>query len=143
MLWSELERLGRFWDPWQEFERMSRALSRMSTTRSYDFPLINLWVSGDTATVITELPGIDPANIDINVVDSTLVLKGNREAEALRDDETYHRRERWQGAFSKSVELPFRVEVDKVKASYKKGILTIELPRADIDKPKKVSITVN
>lgn len=143
MLWSELERLGRFWDPWQEFERMSRALSRMSTTRSYDFPLINLWISGNTATVITELPGIDPAKIDINVVDSTLVLKGNREAEALRDDETYHRRERWQGAFSKSVELPFRVEVDKVKASYKKGILTIELPRADVDKPKKVSITVN
>jgi HSP20 family protein len=143
MLWSELERLGRFWDPWQEFERMSRALSRMSTTRTYDFPLINLWVSGDTATVITELPGIDPANIDINVVDGTLVLKGNREAGALKDDETYHRRERWQGAFSKSVELPFRVEVDKVKAAYKKGILTIELPRAEADKPKKVSITVN
>lgn len=143
MLWSELERFGRFWDPWREFERMSRALSRMPSAQEYDFPLVNLWVSGDKATVITELPGVNPDDIDINVVDGALVLKGTRESEPLTDEETYHRKERRQGTFSKSIELPFRVEADKVKAGYKKGILTIELPRAEADKPKKISITTN
>lgn len=140
MLWSEVERLGRFWDPWREFERMRQSLARTSASASTEFPLVNLWASADSATVTTEIPGIDPKAIEISVVGDTLTLKGNRQPEEITKEDAYHRRERWQGQFAKSVQLPFAVESDKVDARFTKGVLYISLPRAEADKPKKITI---
>ena len=140
MLWSELERFGQFVDPWREFERMSRDLSRMGTLSAHDFPLVNVWASADKAVVTTEVAGMDPGDIDISVADEVLTIKGKRQSHEPKNDETYHRRERWGGQFSKNVVLPFRTENSKVEAKYQKGVLTITLPRAEADKPKKIAI---
>jgi HSP20 family protein len=139
MLWSDLERLGSVLDPWREFVRMSRALSRLDGP-SVEFPAVNVWVSGDHAVVTTEIPGLDPKNIDISVVKDSLTLRGSRQAEELKKGESYHRRERWSGQFTKTLELPFAVEAGKVEARFSKGILYISLPRAEADKPKKISV---
>jgi HSP20 family protein len=53
---------------------------------------------------------------------------------------TYHRRERGQGTFTRSLQLPFLVEADKVDATFEKGVLHIFLPRAEADKPKKIAV---
>ncbi|MDH4231690.1 MAG: Hsp20/alpha crystallin family protein [Nitrospirota bacterium] len=140
MLWSELERLGRFVDPWREFERMSRDLSRMGAPATHDFPLVNVWASADKAVVTTEAAGMNPEDIDISVADEVLSIKGKRLSDQPKDDETYHRRERWAVQFSKNIVLPFRIENSKVEAKYQKGVLTITLPRAEADKPKKIAI---
>jgi HSP20 family protein len=140
MLWSELERIGRFLDPWREFERMSRALSRLDGISTVDFPAVNVWVSGDNAFVTTEIPGIDPKTLDISVVNDSLTLRGSRRAEELKEGEYYHRRERWDGQFTKTLALPFPVEAGGVEARFSKGILYISLPRAESDKPKKISV---
>jgi HSP20 family protein len=140
MLWSEFERFGRFADPWREFERMSRDLSRMGTPSVYDFPLVNVWTSADKAVVTTEVAGMDATDIDISVADEVLTIKGKRQSYEPKNDKTYHRRERWGGQFSKNIVLPFRIENSKVEAKYQKGVLTITLPRAEADKPKKIAI---
>jgi HSP20 family protein len=141
MLWSELERFGRFRDPWKEFERMSSALSRMAAAPSgYDFPGVNVWTAADKVIVTSELPGMDSADIDISIVDNTLTIKGNRKIDEPKAGEAYHRRERWEGQFAKSVALPFRVDAERIEAKYQKGILSISMTRSEADKPKKINI---
>lgn len=140
MLWSDFER---FLDPWREFERMRRALLGINGMTATDFPAVNIWVGPDNAVVTTEVPGIDPDDIDISVVDRSLTLRGVRQPEESKEEASYHRRERWSGRFSRTIELPFAVEADKVAARFKKGVLTIDLPRAESDKPRRITVTSN
>lgn len=138
MLWSDLEGIGRSFDPWREFERMGRTLSRLNGPSSVEFPAVNVWVSGDHAVITTEIPGIDPKTLDISVVNDSLMLRGSRQAEVLKEGESYHRSERWSGQFTKNLKLPFPVDSGKVEAQFAKGILHISLPRAEADKPRKI-----
>ena len=140
MLWSDLERIGRFWDPWNEFERMQRTVSRWVSPPSADFPPVNVWVSGDEAVLTTEIPGVDPKSIDISVAGKTLTIRGSRNPEEPREADAYHRRERWSGQFTKTVDMPFLIEANKVEAKFTRGILHITAPRAEAEKPKKIAV---
>ena len=141
MLWSDLERLSGFFDPWRDVDRMGRALRRVDSQSAVEFPALNVWISGDHAVVTTEVPGIDPKDLEITALRDTLTLRGMRKPEALGEGETYHRRERWSGQFSKTLQLPFSVDAGRVEARFTKGVLYIALPRIEADKPKKVSVT--
>jgi HSP20 family protein len=101
---------------------------------------MNVWTDPDGATVTAELPGVDPAEIDISVQDDTLTVRGSRAPDEVPEGGTYHRRERGSGSFTRSFQLPFGVDAGQVKASYQKGVLQIHLPRAEADKPKKIAI---
>ncbi|HSW64166.1 MAG TPA: Hsp20/alpha crystallin family protein [Dissulfurispiraceae bacterium] len=140
MLLSELERIGRFPDPWREFERIDRVRSGLAPLSGREFPPINLWVAAESAVVTMEIPGIDPDAVDMQVVGSTLTVKGSRKPCEVKEGEAYHRRERWAGQFTRTVELPYVVETGKVDARVSKGVLTVVLPRAEADKPKKISV---
>jgi HSP20 family protein len=140
MLWTDFERFGRPIDPWRELERMSRALARATAPSEGEFPAVNLWVAADRATATMEIAGIDPKEIDISVAGKSLTVRGSRRPEETKEDEQYHRRERWYGQFSRSLELPFTVDADKVKAHYAKGVLSMDLPRAEAEKPRKIEI---
>ena len=140
MLWSDFEGFGKFFNPWQELERMSRALSRPASSSADEFPSVNIWVSGDSAALTTEIPGIDPGTIDISIEEKTLTLRGSRQSEDMKEGESYHRRERWCGQFTRTLDLPFRIEPDKVKAKLTKGVLYIDLPRAEAEKSRKIEI---
>jgi HSP20 family protein len=138
-----------FANPWQDIERMQREMEglfnsfygsrpRFQTAPSY--PAMNVWTNQDGAVLTAELPGVNPENIDISVVGETLTLTGARQPEELQEGEQYHRRERGYGKFTRTFQLPFPVEADKVEAMFEKGVLHISLPRAEADKPKKISI---
>jgi HSP20 family protein len=131
-------------DPWAHLEsmenEMNRVLSRFASPSVGEFPAVNVWVDTDEAVVTSEIPGISPEGLDISVTGKTVTLKGAREPEPVAAEESYHRRERWYGQFSRIVELPFNVEADKVKAQFKKGVLTITLPRSAVEKPRKIGI---
>jgi HSP20 family protein len=139
MLRMDFDRFG-FPDPWKEFDRMRRELSRHAFGETGEFPPVNVWLKGDEALVTTEIPGVEPGSIEVSVMDGTLTLRGTRRPEGLSEGESYHRRERWYGDFSRAVRLPFRVEAPKVEAHYSKGVLSVKLPRAEAEKPKKVAI---
>ncbi|MBN1671995.1 MAG: Hsp20/alpha crystallin family protein [Kiritimatiellae bacterium] len=104
------------------------------------YPPVNAWVSDDAVVLEAELPGVDPKAVEISLEDGLLRLSGNREPVALKDGEAFYRRERRHGRFNRAFRLPFAVDGKKVKASYKHGILTITLERAEEDKPRKIAV---
>ncbi|MBN1220234.1 MAG: Hsp20/alpha crystallin family protein [Anaerolineae bacterium] len=134
--------------PWQEMQRLQREVDRLfsdtftmaggRTAPSY--PAINVWTNEEGAVVTAELPGINPGDIDISVVGDTLTLSGDRKPEELDEGNKYHRRERGYGKFNRAFQLPFKVETDKVDAIFEKGILHLSLPRAEVDKPRKITV---
>ena len=105
-----------------------------------DYPAMNVWTNEDGAVVTAELPGVEPDNINIAVTGDTLTLKGSRTPEELKEGEQYHRRERGHGQFTRTFQLPFQVEAEKVEANFEKGVLSITLPRAEAEKPRKIAI---
>jgi HSP20 family protein len=129
---------------WQEMERMRRQLDKMTNGFSMrgapSFPAFNVWSSAEGMLVTAEIPGIEVSDLDIAIVDKTLTLSGKREAADLPEDARYHRRERGCGEFKRSIELPYRIESDKVEATFKNGVLTISLPRAEDEKPRRIAV---
>ncbi|HWR68442.1 MAG TPA: Hsp20/alpha crystallin family protein [Desulfomonilia bacterium] len=109
--------------------------------RVANFPPLNIH-SGDEDVIITsEIPGIDPADVELTVTGDTLSIKGTRKPHEVKEGETWHRRERGSGDFFRTVQLPFNVDAGKVQAEYVNGVLRIVLPRAEADKPRKISVT--
>lgn len=140
-------RFGTYASPWGEMERMRREMDRLfSTSPAYRlnpapaYPAMNVWTNQDGAVVTAEVPGIDTEALNISVVGNTLTVSGNRTPYELREGETYHRRERGSGNFTRSFELPFGIEPGGVEAVYEKGVLQITLPRAEADKPRRIAI---
>ncbi len=140
-----------FWGqttPWNEMERLRREMNRVfanlpATSESRvtpGYPAMNVWTNENGAVVTAELPGIDPEALDIAVVENTLTLSGERKPIELGEGEVFHRRERGYGKFTRSFQLPFNVETGNVQAVYEKGVLHITLPRAEADKPRKITV---
>ena len=145
MLWTT--GLGRFaggLDPWSQLGRMENEMNHMLSRYAYptssEFPAFNVWGTNDQVVVTSEIPGIDPNSIDISVSGTTLTVRGLRDPEQAEKGVSYHRRERWYGKFSKTIELPFTIEAEKVEARFSKGILYITLPRSETEKPRKVRV---
>ncbi|MFO7890596.1 MAG: Hsp20/alpha crystallin family protein [bacterium] len=107
------------------------------------FPLVNLWSDDDEALLKAELPGMSRNDINITVQNNMLTIEGNRKLETLRENEDYHRRERGYGNFKRTIRLPFAVDSDKIKAEVSNGVLTVNLPRREEDKPKKIEISTS
>jgi HSP20 family protein len=137
-------RFGGRMDPLREMQRlqgeMNRVFSGLGQPLNPEVPPVNAWVGESDVVVTAELPGVDPGKVDVSVVGDTLTISGAREADALKGGESYHRQERSHGRFTRSLQLPFHVEAGKVEARYERGILRVMLPRAEADKPRKVSV---
>jgi HSP20 family protein len=140
MLWADFDRFGRFFDPWRDLDRMQKAFSGYLTSGAGEFPAVNVWMNGDQAVVLTEIPGIEPSSVDISVVGKTLTLRGSRQPAELKEGESFHRSERWSGRFSRTVDLPFAIDANKVEAKFTRGVLSVTLPRAEADKPRKIAV---
>ncbi len=139
MVWTDIDRLGLL-DPWRVFDRLNRAASGALAPATGEFPLINVWADGDKMILTSELPGVEPKDVDISVAGKSVTLRGSRTTGDVCEGECQHRRERWTGKFSRSVELPFVIDQNKVEARFSKGVLQLSLPRAESDKPRKIAI---
>lgn len=144
MFWSDLSGQGRLWSPWRDVARLQEEVNRLFSEAREPFtpafPAVNIWTNPEGAVVSAELPGINPNELEISVMGNAVTINGRREPEDLARDATYHRRERLTGQFTRTLEVPFRVEPSKVSAEYKRGVLNILLPRAEEDRPKKIAI---
>ena len=136
MLWREFN--GRGGSPWRGANRLFRELGRMATTPR--FPAMNVWSGDERVLVTAELPGITAEDINISVTGDTLALTGTRQRPEVEEGNTYHRQECGYGRFSRSLQLPFRIDANGVEATFRKGVLSITLPRAEEDKPKKINV---
>ena len=105
-------------------------------------PAVDLFEEKDDLVVKAELPGIDKDNIEVNLADQTLTIKGEKKKQEEVKEENYFRSERSYGSFLRSLVLPKEVRGDKVKATFKDGILEVRLPKSDEAKAKEVKVKV-
>lgn len=142
------------WAPFQEMatvqERMDRLFNEMYgrhdedvMTRGAWVPPVDIYDNGKQELVIkAELPAMTRDDIDITVEDNTLTLRGEKKFEQDVKEEQYQRVERTYGSFSRSFALPPTVDVGKVSAEYKEGVLTIRLPLREDALPKQIKVDV-
>ena len=142
MALSDLPRLN--FDPFVELRRMQGEMNRLfsgfSTATAREFPPINLWLGDDSVVVTAELPGVTRDDVNLNLQEDVLTLAGRRQPDLEQEKVSWQRRERTYGTFSRAVQLPFRVDPDKVQARFTDGVLEVELQRLEADRPKRIEI---
>lgn len=92
--------------------------------------------------VRADLPGLEQKDVEVSVEDGMLTIRGERKEEKETKEEDYYCCERWAGTFARSVALPGGIETDKVKASFRNGVLEVHLPKTKEAKAKKIDIKV-
>ena len=140
------------WDPFGEVLRMQRDLDRIfsrvgAAERGEEgvawMPKIDVKRSGDDIVVHAELPGIDPADVDIEVTDNVLSIRGERKVEEEKEGEGWLVRESSFGSFERSLSIPEGVDPASITASFSNGILEVHVPKAvEAAKPKTTKIEV-
>lgn len=130
------------WDQVREMELLKERLTDLvnSTNSRTEFPPVRVWTSEAGALVETELPGLSEDEIELLITNDVLTIKGAREPEQAGDTEKFYRQERGYGQFSRSLQMSFKIDADKVRAQLHEGILLIELPKAEIDRAKRISV---
>ena len=106
-------------------------------------PAVDLYEEKDDIVVKAELPGMEKDNIEVNLSDRRLTIKGEKKQEEEVKKEGYYRSERSYGSFVRTLELPREVQTDKVKADFKNGILMIRLPKTEEAKKKETKVKVD
>jgi HSP20 family protein len=106
-------------------------------------PAIDIAENENSVFVKAELPGLTEKDIDVNILGDTLTIKGEKKKEEEKKEQNYYRLERSYGSFQRTVSLPSAVHAEKCRASFKNGILEIEMPKKEEAKPKQVKVNVS
>ncbi len=105
-------------------------------------PAVDVAETKNEVVVNVEIPGMDLKEFDLSLRERTLTIKGEKKKEKVEEEENYHLVERRYGTFARSVLLPHEVHSDKIRASYKDGILRVTLPKSREAKKKEIKIKV-
>ena len=105
-------------------------------------PSIDVIDTGEGVKIIAELPGIEQNDIDVSITKEMLTIKGEKKAEKEEKGKGFYRMERSYGSFSRTISIPAEVDPNKAEATFKKGILSIDLPKTEkvLRDAKKISI---
>ncbi len=132
-----------------DFDSMRREMLRLLDSVPADtsgevsagvFPPMNVTQDNDNFYVRAEVPGVKANELSISAVRNRLSIAGRREIQREQDRASYHRRERAEGSFNRTVMLPTEVDADKVEARYADGILSLTLPKAEETKPRQIKV---
>jgi len=106
-------------------------------------PAVDIYETENELVLKADLPAISEKDLDIRVENNMLTIRGERKFESEVKEDNYLRIERTYGSFSRSFGLPNTVNTETIKAEYKNGVLTIEMPKRAESKPKQVKINVS
>ena len=140
---------------WSSFDRLASV--REDLNRLFDFswpsrdsgllggwsPSLDVFDDKDRFVVHVELPGMKKEDINLSLHEGSLTISGERKSQSETKSEGQFRSERYFGKFQRSVTLPTAVDANKVNASYKDGVLTVALPKAEEAKPKQIAVSVS
>jgi HSP20 family protein len=112
----------------------------VATSERMWLPPCDMSETKDDLNVTFELPGVSEKDVTVSIMGDVLTLKGERKSEKELKDESYHQLERVYGRFERSVPLPVAIQADKVKATYRDGVLEVKLPKAEEVKSKEIKI---
>jgi HSP20 family protein len=125
----------------QELERFTRNPAFTLGPSGYGaYPPINVFEDQEGTVIIAEVPGLDPAKIEISGHGRTLTLRGERKREEGVNPSGYHRRERRFGEFSRSIQLSNDLDMSRATAKYESGVLTLKVPKAESAKPRQITV---
>ena len=126
-------------DPFRDFDRLAeQVLGTSGRGAARSFPM-DAYRRGDRFFVHLDLPGVDPASIDLTSEQNVLTIRAERRFEAQDEDEVIAL-ERPQGVFTRQLFLSDALDVDRIQASYDKGVLTLELPVAERARPRRIEV---
>lgn len=104
------------------------------------YPPVNVFDNGDGVTIVAEAPGLEPGKIEINGQGRTLNIRSERKLQEAGESVGYHRRERQAGKFSRSIQLPEDLDLQKATAKYENGLLIIRVPKSEAAKPRQITV---
>jgi HSP20 family protein len=133
------------WDPFREMTQVQNQFNRLVDSvwggrQESWLPAVDVFDTKEGVVLKAELAGMNPDDIQIEVEDNVLTIKGERKLEEKVDEERYYRVERRFGSFQRSLALPQGVKSDDISASYEDGILTVTVPKAEEEKPRRVEV---
>jgi HSP20 family protein len=138
------------WDPFRELnvlqDRMNRLFQDYAPRGEQDLttgnfvPPVDIYEDEHSVTLKVEVPGLDPKDVDVQVENHTLTIKGERKFEKEEKEENFHRIERRYGSFVRSFTLPSTVDTDNIKADYENGVLKVQLAKRAEAKPKQIKV---
>jgi HSP20 family protein len=141
------------WNPMGEMETLHNCINRLLDGRFFPTlsldddmslgnwrPVVDIYENEDTVVVKAELPGVDKKDIKVDLKDGVLTLSGERSHEKEVKEENYYRKERAFGRFHRSFSVPADIDPDKIKAEFKDGVLKVEIPKPEEQKPKKIAV---
>lgn len=138
------------WDPFRDLMSIQNEMNRLfgrtyggdvgETTRGAWTPALDVFETQEKFVITMELPGVSPDDVDISVEDSTLMVRGERKFYSEQQEESFLRIERRFGEFTRSLTLPSTADAESIQASFDQGVLTIEVPKKEEAKPRKISI---
>jgi HSP20 family protein len=148
--WSPFVSVER-WDPFRSMSDMPGEVNRLfdsflgrpaaSVPRTWA-PVLDIHETKDELVLSFELPGVTDKDVSLSITGDLLTLTGERAANRDVKDENVYRVERVYGKFERSVQLPMPVQADKVKATYRDGVLEVKLPKVEEVKPKAIKIDI-
>lgn len=144
-----LNRWNALHDPMMVFQTMNRlfddgqlARRTENETLSHWSPLVDVFEDAEGVTLAVELPGVDPKLVEIKVEEGVLTVSGERKLEREDKRQGYQKIERAYGSFLRSFSLPPSLDVERIRAEHKQGLLKVFLPRKEETKPRKISVQV-
>lgn len=139
-----------FENAFADFEHLRREMQRLlenpgsadayGEASSGVFPPMNVTQDGDSFYVRAEVPGIKASELSITAVKNRLTIAGKREIPSEHERVSYHRKERPEGAFNRTLTLPTELDVERIEARYTDGVLTLKLPKAEAAKPRVINV---
>jgi HSP20 family protein len=134
-----------FEDTFADLDYLRREMQRLLDNPGRDggtgvFPPMNVTQDADNFYVRAEVPGIKASELSISAVKNRLSIAGKREIPSENERVSYHRRERPEGSFNRTLTLPTDLDVERIDARYADGILALRLPKAEAAKPRLISV---
>lgn len=142
----------RAWDPFEEVVDLHKRMDEifgeffgptpaaMAATEAVWSPLVDVHETKEGFKLQVELFGVKQEDIQLTIEGNSLILKGERKRENEVKEDNYHRIERSYGTFQRSIVLPSGVDPNRVKATYRDGVLQIQLPKKEEAKPKEIKV---
>jgi HSP20 family protein len=139
------------WNPAREFAAWQNALERAfedpflgnrPEARPWSLAL-DAAETEDHYILKASIPGVNPDDLDITLEDDVLTIKGETKIDETVQEADFHLRERRYGSFSRSIRFPVAVNAEEVEAAYELGVLTLNVPKAEVVKPKRIAIRTN
>ncbi len=144
------------WDPFRDLSTLQDRIDRLFGDALMRFrfpfgesveggewlPAVDIVEKEDGIVLKADLPGIDPKDVEVQVENHTLTLRGERRQEKDVKEENYRRVERSYGSFVRSFTLPNTVDTEKIQAEYRNGVLELTLPKRAEAKPKQIKVAV-